>query len=686
MKNNIALMVALALMTLGIQHSLLAQTPEQIRSFKAHFTDRTLSYCIYPKPQKIVELCAMADFNTADLVTIVSGNGVDTFTVNRAVQIVSEHGNPVVISAEPSKDGVNLYLGIVDSGSEADKVADRLELDKSFILNSLGYDRHILCVVERAALDEHHSDVLGPKDLAAQVIILGENTDAVFCGLASLEQMLEQGIMFSVAIYDYADVKNRGVIEGYYGVPYSAEVTKELFRFMARNKLNTYMYGAKSDPYHSRYWSEPYPVAITPEQERVGYLTQDMMKDITAAARECKVDFIWAIHPGKAFANPQNKDIIRQIMGKFESMYELGVRQFGVFVDDVGVPSDPSILKLCADNLTALQKAIDEKWNKEGTPAEDKVKPLHYVPQLYAYSWVSDDKAKTFFESLRPVPDKVNIYITGANVWSVPNNGDIQKVYGWLGKGTSWWWNYLCNDQDMTKLFISDMQTNFRDESHIFSTSRIPADITLKTLIVNPMQQGMLSRIGLFSTADYSWNTSAFNSVRSWEAAVRSVGGSALLGDITEDLFNIIPALRYYDNDEFEYLITRYKQSVERGKPAPGALIAELKKVNASCSKIEKTLVLSSKQSDALLYSDLRPWLLKLKAMTAEAVYLLGKKHPEYADKDSNDAVPRDYENDPDFRFEILGGMGEHIKMAERTAEPSAKCLLPFIYWLRGQN
>ena len=36
-----------------------------------------------------------------------------------------------------------------------------------------------------------------------------------------------------VRIYDYADTQYRGVIEGYYGVPYSKEATEELFRFGA---------------------------------------------------------------------------------------------------------------------------------------------------------------------------------------------------------------------------------------------------------------------------------------------------------------------------------------------------------------------------------------------------------------------------------------------------------------------
>ena len=520
------------------------------------------------------------------------------------------------------------------------------------------YDKHILS--------------LSSKKSYAQVLILGENTDAVFCGLASLEQILDWGKddFPCVTIYDWADIQHRGVIEGYYGIPYSAAVTKDLFRFMARYKLNTYMYGAKSDPYHSKYWSDPYPTNITSEQEHIGYLTQDMMKDITTVAKECKVDFIWAIHPGKAFADPNNKNIIAQIMKKFESMYALGVRQFGVFVDDVGVPSDTAILNLCANNLTHLQAAIDARWNKQGTAAEDTVKPLNYVPQLYAYAWVSENKAKEFFKSLTPVPDKVNIFITGANVWSVPNNIDLKKVEGWLGKQTSWWWNYLCNDPEMSKIFLTDMSTNFRDEKHILNTLRIENHINLKTLIVNPMQQGALSKIGLFSVGDYAWNNTMFNSLRSWEAAVPAVVGK----ERAKDLINIIPALRYFDNDEFEYWTTRYKLSVEKGKPAPNSLIIILKRLYASCLVIEQ-MKNSSNESDRLFYEDIRPWLKKLEAMANETILLLEHKPAEAID----------YENNPDFRFDILEGMGDDITTSKITAEPSTQCLLPFIYWLREQ-
>ena len=613
------------------------------------------AYNIYPIPQKMFVTQSETSFSKT--ITIVSEDGIDDVTNNRAKQILSEKGFNVIIATKPS-NASNLFLGINGSKAIADKKASSLKLNRN-IFSLDKYDKHILS--------------LFAKGSSAQVLIIGENTDAVFCGLASLEQMLDwnKAEFPCVNIYDWADIKNRGVIEGYYGVPYSAAVTKDLFRFMARYKLNTYMYGAKSDPYHSKYWSEPYPTSITPEQEHIGYLTQEMMKDITDVAKACKVNFIWAIHPGNAFADPNNKEIIAKIMKKFESMYALGVRQFGVFVDDVGVPSDTTILKLCADNLANLQTAIDARWNKQGTPAADTVKALNYVPQLYAYSWVAENKAKEFYESLRNVPDKINIYITGANVWSVPNNRDLKKVEGWLGKKTSWWWNYLCNDPEMSKIFLTDMSTNFRDEKHILGTIRIENNIDLKTLIVNPMQQGTLSKIGLFSVGDFAWNSNAFNNNRSWEAAIPAVVGK----DRAKDLMNIIPALRYYDNDEFEYWIPRYKASVEKGKPAPNSLIIILKRLYASCLVIEK-MKDSPNESDRLFYNDLRPWLKKLEAMTTEATLLLENKPAEAID----------YENNLDFRFDILTGMGDEITTKKCTAELSAKCLLPFIYWLREQN
>lgn len=614
-------------------------------------------YNIYPKvKEQLVSESKRVTFSRE--VRVYADRNVDEVTINRALTVLKEKGLKAVLRKDRNIElGISNVLLCIDGSKDLESPINYKPLNDRSIFELEKYDRHILSIVPAPT---------------AQVVIVGENTDAVFCGLASLEQILDNGTsdLQCVTIYDYADVRERGIIEGYYGVPYSAEVTKDLFRFMARYKMNTYMYGAKSDSYHSRYWAEPYPVEITEHQKKIGYLTQDMMKDIAETATANKVNFIWAIHPGKAFADPDNKEVIDKIMEKFLCMYNLGVREFGVFVDDVGVPSEDNIMALCAENLTKLQNRIDEKWNRPGAAPEDMVNPLHYVPQLYAYSWVPEERAQKFFESLSSTPKKVNIYITGCNVWSVPNNQDLETVEKWLGRKVSWWWNYPCNDQDMTKIFTSDTYTNFRDETHILNLSRLEENLKgANTVIINPMQQGELSKIPLFGVACYTWNNSDFNNDKNWIAAT-----DAVLGPLASDFRRAAPCLRYYDKDAFGYLAERYKQSVKRGKPAPGALLEELDAVNKACTSL-LALEKSESESDRLFYEDLRPWLLKLKAMTEEAAALLRGENP----------APVDYKR-AEFKFEILGGMGEHISLAERYAEPSNEVLMPFIEWLRNNN
>ena len=616
-------------------------------------------YEIFPVPQSQKLLDKNASL-TSD-VNIVIEPGIDKATVDRAISILKEKGLSPKLSDKVIDNKTNLLLGIQGSGAAVDNKANEMDLNFE-VFRLPKYDRHIV------SLNSNDNNV-------AQLLVLGENTDAVFYGLASIEQMLNNGTddLECVTIYDYADQGSRGVIEGYYGVPYTADVTKDLFRFMARNKMNTYMYGAKSDPYHTRYWDEPYPTSITPEQQRIGYLTRDMLRDIVDEAHASKVNFIWAIHPGNAFIDEDATDVNERIMNKFQDMYDLGVRQFGVFVDDVGVPYDSTTQLRGADRLTELQNMIDERWNKNATNPADTVKPLQYVPQLYAYSWTTPDKAQGFFESLSGTPDKIDIYITGANVWSVPNSRDLEKVSQWLGRDVAWWWNYPCNDNDMTKLFMMDTYSNFHDEKHISNKARMENHLKgARTLIANPMQQGEASKIALFSVGDYAWNNMAFDNEKSWLAAIKAVVGPDKAGD----LFKVLPYLRYYDETTLLPLVESYKTSIENGSPNPTILINELSTALEACRSL-KELEGSKVESNRLFYEDIRPWVNKLETMLQMTIDLLqGKSVADYPDLDTDAA----------FSLEVLNGMGEDINLSIRNAEPSAKVLRPFIDWLKDQS
>lgn len=87
--------------------------------------------------------------------------------------------------------------------------------------------------------------------------------------------------------------------------------------------MNTYIYGPKDDPYHSSpHWRLPYP-----EKEAL------QLQELVKTAQENEVDFVWAIHPGKDIRwNREDRELL---IAKFEKMYQLGIRSFAVFFDDI---------------------------------------------------------------------------------------------------------------------------------------------------------------------------------------------------------------------------------------------------------------------------------------------------------------------------------------------------------------
>ena len=321
-------------------------------------------YVIYPIPHWVGSYCGT--LNLTPEANVVCESTIDRSTRNRLTNILAAH-NITAVFDNTNTGNLTLRLGTVGSGESVEAYAfDALGLNKKKLMTADKFDRHALSITEQG------------------ITIVGEHTNAVFYALASLEQILEQATestLKHITIYDYADQQNRGLVEGYYGYPYSVEVKKDLMRFMMRNKMNTYMYGAKSDPYHSQMWKDPYPTTITAEQEKNGWLTQDMVSELSEVSEATKVNFIWAIHPGNDFLG--SNTVIDDIMSKFEKMHALGVRHFGVFVDDVSIPSSDADMQKNATRLTELQRAIENKWNKVGAAAEDTVRPLHFVPQIY---------------------------------------------------------------------------------------------------------------------------------------------------------------------------------------------------------------------------------------------------------------------------------------------------------------
>ena len=612
-------------------------------------------YTIYPVPQAMTAVDGTASFSGD--VCLVCDEQIDAATRQRARQVLEEHG---------------LKANDADAAQDCTSVI-YLKVDPS--------------VAVSGKYDAHHLRLEALSNGMASLTITGQHTDATFMGLASLEQMLDAAgttALPCVDISDYADQQQRGLVEGYYGYPYSQSVKKDLMRFMMRLKMNTYLYGAKSDPYHSEYWGKPYPQTVTAEQEQNGGLSEDMMRDVCETSAATKVNFIWAIHPGNNFLS--SNTVIDDIMGKFEKMHALGVRQFGVFVDDVSVPSSDADLQLNAQRLAQLQERIEQQWNAPGAVPSDTVRPLHFVPQIYCRSFASsEDQYQRFFKALATTPENVVVYTTGWGVWSVPNSSDFAMPEQYLGREVAWWWNYPCNDNADDRIYPMDMYQNFSDMSAVDGSSRLPSRLTSGIgIVANPMQQGEVAKIPLFSVADYAWNNAKFVNKTSWAAAfpfIFECGKNRAGGDRTapaEALKALAPYLTANDPS---------------GKFGTGLSTSKmLTTVTGLLENVEvvKMLADSETESDRLLWRDLRPWVLKLETMLNAAKLLLQVKLNEY---DNADDRWKDYlaavemmdgiSNNADFKVYALEGMGTGVSVSSHIAKPAESYLMPFLTAMR---
>lgn len=123
---------------------------------------------------------------------------------------------------------------------------------------------------------------------ADKVVIAGNDGAGTFYGVQTFIQLASQPQVMEVTITDYPSVVHRGLVEGYYGNPYSEANRMSLFELFGRQKMNIYIYGPKDDVYHRGRWRENYPAD---QAEKI--------KQYVAAAKANKVDFVWAIHPGE---------------------------------------------------------------------------------------------------------------------------------------------------------------------------------------------------------------------------------------------------------------------------------------------------------------------------------------------------------------------------------------------------
>lgn len=315
---------------------------------------------------------------------------------------------------------------------------------------------------------------------ADKIIIAGRDGEGTYYGVQSFLQLAAADEVTGAEVTDWPDNAFRGIVEGYYGNPWSHEDRMDMMQnFMGHARLNVYIYGPKNDAYHKSKCFEAYPAE-----------TAAQLSEVARAGLANKVHFVWAMHPG----NNIEGDNLAAAVAKFKLMYDLGIRQFGIFFDDIGGYD------------VNKQVAFINHINREIVHGLENVAPLIVCPSQYNQGWAGDGSyLKTMGETADP---DVEIMWTGSGVVD-------QK----LGSGSRWfteksgrkpyiWLNYPCNDHGYG--------------NHALQMSPYdPADSDIATLVsgytANPMEYYEASKVGLYGIADFTWNAAKYDAWSSWE-------------------------------------------------------------------------------------------------------------------------------------------------------------------------
>ena len=318
-----------------------------------------------------------------------------------------------------------------------------------------------------------------------KVVIAGNDGAGTFYGAQSYIQIASQPQVMQVTITDYPDVPQRGLVEGYYGNPYSEANRMSLFEMFGRQKMNVYIYGPKDDVYHKDKWREKYPAAQGKK------ITQ-----YVNAAKANKVDFVWAIHPGNDIQ--WNDTDRRNIVNKLKAMYDLGVRTFAVFFDDVWGGEGTR-----GDKQAELMNYITEELNA----AYDDVNPCIICPTQYNKGWTSGDYLNTLGSTMNK---EVRIMWTGNSVVDMINKADMQWINSQISRKAFIWLNYPVTDYCINHLLMGPTWGNDLDIADMLSG-----------FTSNPMEYAEASKVSLFSIGEYNWNMSEYNPDESWEEAIK---------------------------------------------------------------------------------------------------------------------------------------------------------------------
>jgi hyaluronoglucosaminidase len=296
----------------------------------------------------------------------------------------------------------------------------------------------------------------------------------------------------------------RGVIEGFYGPPWTHDERLDLIRFCAAEGFGTWVHAPKDDPYHRERWRDPYP------EPELAQLSQ-----LVAEARRAGVEFTYAIAPGLSIHYTDEGDFER-LIAKCEQVRAIGVETVQLLWDDVehtlNFADDE---ERYGDEERPSAAAQSELSNRFVTAFRQKG-PLVICPIGYAGTGDS-----AYRRVMRRLLDRdIVVYWTGPEVVSLAiAREELDAAVARFGDHELLIWdNYPVNDFEPERLFLAPL----RGRDPRLWQGRAAG------LVANGMLQAVPSKLPLATVAEYLRDPAGYEPVTAFERSLDRYGGEAV--------------------------------------------------------------------------------------------------------------------------------------------------------------
>jgi hyaluronoglucosaminidase len=292
-----------------------------------------------------------------------------------------------------------------------------------------------------------------------------------------------------------------GIIEGFYGKPWSHSQRLSLIDELADEGLNTYLYAPKFDPHHRIKWQEPYS-------------TQSLQQfcELCRKGQNRQVNIVLSISPGLSL----NKNNLSKLVKRFQELYSTGPAGLALLLDDI--PYNKANPDNHVELLCSLVEAISDNQS------------WYFCPTAYSgYHLKTWDKAESYLNIIgKQLPKDIHVFWTGKTIVSKTiQTSDLDWFQNALKRKPLLWDNFAADDYVPANTFFPGPLTGRSNQ--ILNSS--------EGLLLNPSEIFCASRMALFHLGRWIKYGQNYSSSKAFKYAVQKISSKPESQTVLKDIF-----------------------------------------------------------------------------------------------------------------------------------------------------